>query len=221
MKLKEKLTEVKGKIREKIIAMREKLSKLSFVKKWNEKRVAKLLAGPDPQSISEIYKMGGTKTRLQVALMVLLAFTGISLLSIAVKKFLHKYRPPENPVYEKIAHDLDALKKQEEANASVVSVGNIEADAANHTKDPNRKVRMGLDLWVRVGTPKDAKYVEDHYLKFTDKAVEALNILYLEKTSLIDDAGKERAKSLIKEKLNQVSETVVINEIFIYNLKFQ
>ena len=84
-----KLNEIIEKIKGLQTQLSEKVDKITFIKKWREKRTgaAKKL---DPTSLSAIYREGSTGTRIQV--LVIYAFLFVALISAGslVRKIIIK-----------------------------------------------------------------------------------------------------------------------------------
>lgn len=217
--LKEKLAALRAKVA-------EKADKIAFFRKWREKRAA--AAGGQGQapsnatSIGSIYREGSTLTRAQVILFfVFLVISVVSAGSLA-KKVLVKLKTSGE--HEKIKAEYSQgfaeVQRKHLEKAEMIALGQFTANA--WVGPPKGEAMMSVDLWIRVSDPKAAAAVNGRTAVFHDKALDALDVLFREKVSLLSEAGKARAREKLKEFLGQsLPEGTSVEEVYIQNLVVQ
>jgi hypothetical protein len=222
-----KLDAIKNKlaaIREKAL---EKVDKIAFIKKWLEKKAPspspnapEKKKAPEAHSLGEIYRQGGTGTRLQVLLVFTFGLAALIATGLAIKKMASRFR--SSVEHEKIkkdyAKEFEDFSKRVQTNASVISIGSL---TINAYVGEGKSSLMSLDLWARMSDPQAADFAQKNDLILHDKALDALNDLFLEKVNLLSEQGKVTARNRIIEKINRVLPKGKVEEVFFHNLVAQ
>lgn len=212
-------------VREKAV---EKVDKIAFFKKWLKKKTPspttntheKVKSSSETHSLGEIYRQGGTGTRLQVLLVFTFALAALIATGLAMKKMISRFR--SSVEHEKIkkdyAKEFEDFSKRVQTNASIISIGSLTINA--YVGEGKSKL-MSLDLWARMSDPQAADFAQKNDLILHDKALDALNDLYIEKVNLLSDQGKNAARNRIIEKLNRAIPKGKVEEVFFHNLVAQ
>lgn len=219
-----KLAGIKEKISKIQASLNEKLDKIAFIKKWREKP-AGAAAGPGQKtqadySLGTIYRDGSVGTRLQVILVVLF-FIGAALSTgYVAKKMLARFKTTseQEQLKKDYAHGFEDLKDRVQANASIISIGEL-TSIAYVGGDQETMVR--LDVWARVSNADAAAFADKNNPILYDKVVEALTELRKQKVNVLSIEGKKTARLKIKEHLNKVMKNGKVEEIFFHNLLSQ
>ncbi len=217
--LKEKWGGIKAKLA-------EKTDKIAFIKAWKDKQAAAAQAAPtaakprNPLALGTIYSEGNTLTRIQVILFVLLVAIALVSAGKLAKKLAGKLKSTaeHEQIKQDYSSELAEIKRKSQEKAEMVSLGQFTTNAYA----PGEKKMMSIDLWVRVSDPEAAALVDRRSSEFHDKAMSALNGLYLGKVNLVTENGKTQAKERLKESLNAgMPEGRRVEEVFIQNLTLQ
>ncbi|MCO5143658.1 MAG: flagellar basal body-associated FliL family protein [Oligoflexia bacterium] len=208
-KIKEKLNQVLGNIR-------EKLSKVAFLQKFLEKK-PKEPKPVNPLSMRAIYSSGGTKTRLQVIFVYLFAFLAVGFTAYATKKFLSKINA--SATREQIEKDYSSefaeIKEKAIEKATTINVGQFTVKA----KFPDHKEGfLSFDLWAKIDDPEAAVFFEKNETIVEDIVVEIFNQFYADEISLLNEAGKETGKKRLQEAFNQKLHKGSVVDLFFHNL---
>lgn len=209
-------------LKEKISALREQLrakaDKIAFIRKWRE--MASATAVPSAHSLREIYRHGGTGTRIQVLLVFLFGFAALGSTGLAISKVMARFK--SSVEHEKLkkdyAKEFEEFSKRVQSNAAVISIGRVTVNAYSSSGSPKF---MSVDLWARMSDPAAAEFAQKNDLIFHDKAIEALEEIRMEKVSLLDEQGKTLARKRIREKLNRAMPKGNVEEVFFHNLVAQ
>lgn len=208
--LKEKLSSLRENLR-------EKADKIAFIKKWREKSAAS--AAAPAYSLREIYRHGGTGTRLQVILVFLFGFAALTSTGLAINKVMARFK--SSVEHEKLkkdyAKEFEEFSKRVQSNAAVISIGRVTVNAYSE----DRPRFMSVDLWARMSDPIAAEFAQKNDLIFHDKAIEALDEIRKEKISILNEDGKVLARKRIREKLNRAMPKGSVEEVFFHNLVAQ
>jgi flagellar basal body-associated protein FliL len=214
------LTEKLGQTRTKIT---DKLFSLGPLKKWREARAAQASsatgakAGPHP-GLVEIYRQGGTGTRLQVLLVYLFMIAAIGFTGYAGLKMFVRF---ESEAHEELKQDyasgFEEINRRVVENANVLSLGEFTAQAFVR----GRTVFVKLDIWIKTSDPQAAEFAQKQDVILHDRVVDALDVLYRAQVDIMTEAGNATAKQRILESLNQAMPKGKVEEIFFHNLLMQ
>lgn len=213
-----KLNALKDKIAQLKSKLGEKLDKISFVKKWNERHASTKL--PDPNTLGRIFKEGNTFTRIQVIFVYLLGLTALISTGFVARKVMISFKSSaENEKLKKdYSHGLEELQRKMQARASIISVGTV---MAHIYVGGGKTTVMSLDLWARVNDAAAADFAQKNELILHDRALEALNTLYNQKVNLMTEEGKDVAREKIRDSMNKAMGRGHVEEVFFYNLVIQ
>lgn len=215
--LKEKIAGLKQKLAEKV-------DKIPFLKKLLTPAPAAVSTPDAParpsSSLGSIYQKGGVFTRLQVLFFFVLVLAALGASAyVGVRIFK---RISHSPAHEQLAadysHGIGEVKRRMEENASVLSLGKFTVSAfASET----RKTIMSIDIWIRVDSVEAANFAQSHEIILHDKAMEALEEIYMQKVNLLTEQGKIAGRERIKELLNRSFPKGHVEEVFFYNIVIQ
>lgn len=213
-----KLDALKEKISQTQSAVSEKLDKIALFKKWKESRAQK--AAPSSHSLKQIYRQGGTRTRLQVLLIYAFALAAVFFTFQAGRKmFARLGKSVEN---EKLkadySHGLEELAQRAVEKANLVSVGKFTANAYQ----PGRSnAVLAADVWLRVNDPAAAEFVQKNETLIYDGIVNGFSQAHRDQINPLTEEGSEATKGRIIEALNQVMGTGKVVEVFFQNMIVQ
>jgi flagellar basal body-associated protein FliL len=222
-----KLDDLKAKLAALQQTLSEKLDKIPLLKKLLAKSSAPTAApaapksyAPSPTSIGQIYKGGGTLTRLQVFVFYIFVIAMVVSGTLAGKKLFQRFRtsPEHEKMVADVSHGLGDIKRRMEENATVLSLGKF---TVNAFVDQHHQTRMSIDLWLRVSSVDAANFVQSHEEVLHDKTMDALNELFMNQVNLLTEPGKVQARKTLIKFLNAALPKGEVQEIFFYNMVAQ
>ena len=208
-------------LKAKLQPLREKLEKIPVLKKFFAPSTPSAPPPPaSPHSLGEIYKGGGVLTRLQVLFIFVFLLIAVASLGVAVKKFIGRLKSSDE--HEKLAadysHEIDAVKKRMEEKANLISLGQF---AISAYVGEGKTAAMGLDIWIKVSDVQSANYADSHDVVLRDKAMDALNEIYVQKVDLLSEQGKNIGKQKLRDSLSRALPAGKVEEVFFYNMIVQ
>jgi flagellar basal body-associated protein FliL len=196
-------------------SLSEKVDKIAFLRKWKESKAAP--AAASPYSLGQIYRQGGTATRLQVVFVYVLAIAAIASTLHAGRRIFSQLgtSAEHEKLKQEYAKGFAEISQRVTDKASIVSLGKFTTSAYS---EPGRKRMMGVDVWLRVSDPDTAEFVQKNEAILHDRLLDSLNQVYLEKIDILTEKGKVAAKSRIQENLNKALPKGSVEDIFFHNL---
>jgi flagellar basal body-associated protein FliL len=211
--LKEKISQTKANVS-------DKLDKIALFKKWKEERAQKKTKAPADLSLHEIYRYGGTSTRLQVILFYLLAIATLVSTGLAGKKiFARLGASKENEKLKtEYSHGLEEMASRVVEKANLVSMGKFTANAYRPGKKGGL---MAVDIWLRMSDPEAASFAEKNEDIIYDGIVNGLSLGYENKADPLTPEGSGALKKFIMENLNDRIHDGKVEEVLFQNLVVQ
>lgn len=215
-----KLDGIKEKLANFKEAAKGKLDKISLLG-WKKKDPADATTatGPNPYSITQMYKSGSTATRIQIFLVYVFFISGLTFAFIASKKFLNNFKSSsENENLQKdYSHGFEELNRKAMEKATLLSMGKFQAKVKIEGNDRF----IGIDIWLKVSSPEAADFVRKNESKVNDKIVSAFQSIYDDSINLLTMDGKKAAKAHLKKQVDTILPKGELVDSFFENLIIQ
>lgn len=222
-----KITELKNKVQGKLADVKKKipfLNKKASAKgsdapqatASNSPEITEGSASKEP-GLKQIYKEGRYGTKTLIFTIFVFIFVGLAssiYLGIRVYRIIKSAKFSDSAQKDYSTQFGNLSQKAAEA-ASIVSLGTVTVNTSDGHKI------FTVDIWLKSDSPHTARIIQNIDVRLRDTAIGILREVTSEKTNILSDTGKYKAKIALIKALNAELKGGKIIEIYFYNLMLE